>query len=101
MKRALGALAVIAMVIVLFMWLGGWRWIMVQTAHWVAEPDPLPPPAGVVVERDIVFAETEDGPLSLDLYIPDPRPPGKLPVVVFVFGGGWFAGNKNQVQISC
>ncbi len=99
MKRVLGTLAVIGTVLALAMWLGGGRWLMVQYARSLAEPDPIAPPPGVQVERDIVFAQTEDGPLTLDIYTPDPRPPGRLPVVVFVFGGGWFVGNKNQVQL--
>lgn len=64
-----------------------------------AEPAPAAPPAGVSVERDIVYAETEDGPLALDVLLPDPLPEEKLPVVVYVFGGGWMAGNKHQVQV--
>lgn len=98
-KRVFGILAVVGTVLALVLWLGGGRWLVVQAARSMAEPDPVAPPPGVAVERDIVFAQTEDGPLTLDLYTPDPRPPGRLPVVVFVFGGGWFVGNKNQVQI--
>ena len=99
MKRVLGTLAVIGAVLALAMWLGGGRWLVVQYARSLAEPGPIAPPSGVEVERNIVFARTEDGPLALDIYTPDPRPPGRLPVVVFVFGGGWFVGNKDQVQL--
>ena len=99
MKRVIGTLAVIGAVLALAMWLGGGRWLVVQYARSLAEPGPIAPPSGVEVERNIVFARTEDGPLALDIYTPDPRPPGRLPVVVFVFGGGWFVGNKDQVQL--
>ena len=77
----------------------GCQSLIVQLAQKKAEPEPVAPPAGVSVERDIVFAEIEDGPLTLDVFLPDPRPEGKLPVVVYVFGGGWSAGNKHQVQL--
>ena len=99
MKRVLATLAVIGAVLALALWLGGGRWLMRQSARSLAEPDPVPPPPGVQVERDIVFAQTAAGPLRLDIYTPDPRPSGRLPVVVFVFGGGWLVGNKNQVQL--
>lgn len=99
MKRALAMLLTIVLLGVLAASLGAGRWLTAQLAHIVAEPAPIAPPSGVAVERDIVFAETDEGELLLDIYTPDPRPPGKLPVVVFVYGGGWLAGNKNQVQI--
>ncbi len=57
-------------------------------------------PAGVDVARDIGFAETEHGPLALDLYTPSVRPAEPLPLVVWVYGGGWFVGNRNQIQLS-
>ena len=99
MKRVLVILAATCMAVALGLWLGGARWLLVQIAHQVAEPAFVAPPPDIEVERDIVFAQTEDGPLSLDVYTPKDGPLGRLPVVVFVFGGGWFAGNKHQVQL--
>lgn len=44
----------------------------------------------------IVFAERENRPLTLDLYLPDaPRP---APLVVFIHGGGWRGGSPRQVE---
>jgi acetyl esterase/lipase len=60
------------------------------------------PPAGavrdllekVVVERDVVYGRAGERELKLDLV--KPRNPGaaKLPVAVFIHGGGWRAGDK-------
>ena len=58
------------------------------------------PPDDMAVLRDIVFAETEHGQLDLDLYTPKARPAEKLPLVVWVYGGGWYVGNKHQIQLS-
>jgi acetyl esterase/lipase len=98
-KRILVIVAATFMAVALGLWLGGGRWLLVQIAHRMAEPAAVVPPPDIEVERDIVFAQTADGPLALDIYTPWDRPAGGLPVVVFVFGGGWFAGNKNQLQL--
>ncbi len=47
-------------------------------------------------ERDIAYAEPRNERQLLDVY----RPPtgSKLPVVVWVHGGGWMRGSKNQVD---
>jgi len=74
------------------------QWLIIQLARQVAEPGPFDVPLDINVERDVVFAETDDGPLALDIYTPKIRPVERLPVIVFVFGGGWFAGNKYQIQ---
>ena len=50
-------------------------------------------PEGVFAERDVVYGETEDGPLTLDVYKPT-AVSESLPVVVFVHGGGWKGGDK-------
>ena len=44
--------------------------------------------------RNIEYARPDDFPLQLDLYIPRgiPKP---MPVVLWVHGGGWCAGNKD------
>ncbi|RST29975.1 alpha/beta hydrolase [Sphingomonas ginkgonis] len=37
-----------------------------------------------------------DPRLKLDVWVPDRRPAGPLPVVVFFYGGGWVAGNRGD-----
>ena len=78
MKRVLGALALFVAVTLLFLWLDDGRWLIVQQARARAEPEFVTPSPGIAVETDNVFAKTQNGPLRLDLYTPDPRPPGKL-----------------------
>jgi acetyl esterase/lipase len=53
---------------------------------------PLPPDARTV--RDVVFATRPTGPLKLDLYIP--ARPGPRPLILWIHGGGWFAGDRGQ-----
>jgi len=60
-----------------------------------AEPRKVKEEPDMDVRRDLVYSTPDSGPLLLDLY----RPRGDkaaLPVVLVLFGGGWFAGNKNQ-----
>lgn len=52
-------------------------------------------PEGVELIRDIQYTSTPHGPLRLDLYRPETFN-GNLPVIVFVHGGGWKAGDKQS-----
>ncbi|CAL9282598.1 alpha/beta hydrolase fold domain-containing protein [Streptomyces sp. SudanB182_2057] len=69
-----------------------------------APPDParlpLPPPArpepGVRLLRGAVYAVPDGSrPLETDLWLPEPAD-GPLPVVVFVHGGGWRTGLRDD-----
>ena len=51
-------------------------------------------PEGVRVLRDLVYKRPYVWPLELDLYRPE-KFTGRLPVVVWVHGGGWKNGSKN------
>ncbi len=73
---------------------------MVGLARSMAEPGWEDPPEDIAVARDIEFASTDQGPLLLDLYTPRERPEAAMPLVVWVHGGGWFVGNRNQIQLS-
>ena len=83
--------------------LGGFKILMRQLMHSMGEPKAVPPPPGITVQRDIEFVQTADGPLLLDLFKPTENPiqssSKALPVVVFLFAGSWFGGNKNQHQM--
>jgi acetyl esterase/lipase len=57
------------------------------------QPGPLP--ADVRVERDIAYAEPKNQRQMLDVY--RPAAGAKLPVVVWIHGGGWRAGDKTEV----
>lgn len=48
------------------------------------------------IERDIPYAEPKNERQLLDVYAPQSG--SKLPVVVWVHGGGWMRGGKNEVD---
>ena len=54
---------------------------------------PLPP--GVKVERNIAYVENGHERNRLDLYLPE-KSAGRLPLVVWIHGGGWTAGSKEN-----
>ena len=53
-------------------------------------------PASVVLEADIPYAGTENPRQRLDLLLPAERGDAPLPVVVYIHGGAWFAGDKSK-----
>ena len=89
---ALAALAVFVACKLLAYW---WKWF----GRRMAEPPPQPLLEGVEVIRDIEFTRTPNGPLLLDIYKPaDASPSAPLPVVMFMYGGGWMTGNRHQLK---
>jgi acetyl esterase/lipase len=55
-------------------------------------------PEGVKVERDLEYARAGDVALRLDLYLPE-KDEGAGPLVVWVHGGAWQAGSKDNCPI--
>jgi acetyl esterase/lipase len=55
-------------------------------------------PHTVKVQRDIEYARVNGHSLRLDIYSPK-KSAGKLPVVVWLHGGGWNMGDKNFCPI--
>ena len=51
--------------------------------------------AGVTVHRDLAYVENGHARQKLDLYLPE-KSAGPLPVIVWVHGGGWATGSKEQ-----
>lgn len=49
----------------------------------------------VTFELDIPYAGTGNPLQRLDLYLPKNRRSAKLPVIVFIHGGGWMGGDKS------
>ncbi|MFF0222877.1 alpha/beta hydrolase fold domain-containing protein [Streptomyces sp. NPDC004629] len=43
--------------------------------------------------KDQVFAQRDTGPLLMDLVLPD-RPTGNDPAIIWLHGGGWWAGDR-------
>jgi len=55
----------------------------------------VPPlPENVVLERDIQYGQAGEHPLLLDIVRPKAESPQPRPVVLFIHGGGWAAGDK-------
>ena len=58
------------------------------------EPPTAPAEDKMEIRKDLPYASPENPRQKLDLYLPTPRTTAKLPIVVFIHGGGWKAGNK-------
>jgi acetyl esterase/lipase len=75
---------------------------MLALLAWAPEAlaqDKRPPfqvPAGVKVERDLAYAPGGHERQKLDLYLPEKKPGGPLPLVVWIHGGGWQGGSKDR-----
>lgn len=53
-------------------------------------------PSGIRIERDLAYAQPKNERQLLDVYAPATRK--NLPVVLWVHGGGWMRGSKNEVD---
>src|SRR5689334_6359014 len=51
---------------------------------------------GVLLTKDIVYTRAGRTKLKLDIYQPDPLPAQPAPIVVYIHGGGWQYGNKDE-----
>lgn len=58
-------------------------------------PPPPPLPAGVEVVRDVEYGTGGGRPLRMHLVRPQSPPPDPMPVVVYIHGGAWRAGNRD------
>lgn len=54
------------------------------------------PPRGYKSKRDVFYADTDNPRQSLDLYLPEAKRDSPSPLLVFVHGGAWRAGNKRS-----
>ena len=61
---------------------------------WAAKP--VARSEAVVAYPDLPYAGNQNPRQALDLYLPKDRAPGaRLPVVVYIHGGGWYRGSKD------
>lgn len=87
-----GVLAIIAPLLV------GCEAISERISRVYLEPSPPTAPRGVVAHRDIRFAGTPERDLYLDVYLPESVGDEPLPVILFLYGGGWEKGNRHQFR---
>jgi acetyl esterase/lipase len=55
-------------------------------------------PDDVEAKRDVEYGVANDVSLKLDVYKPKKPPQGLMPAVVWIHGGGWRQGDKNNAQ---
>lgn len=74
--------------------------VIALLAAGLAQPSrgPVPVPPGVQAVRNLVYASPQQTNLLLDLYLPEKRAAGPLPVVVWIFGGAFRMGSKDDGQ---
>ncbi|MFN0105850.1 MAG: alpha/beta hydrolase fold domain-containing protein [Bryobacteraceae bacterium] len=79
----------------------GSKAVLFSEAGVIPQPgQPRPTPAGVRAERNIVYAKAGDRELQLDLYLPE-KPAGKpMPLIVWIHGGAWRAGSKDNAPVA-
>ena len=54
------------------------------------------------VKKNVLYKQTEEAKLTLDLYYPESYSSGELlPTAIFYFGGGWVGGNRNHFAPHC
>jgi acetyl esterase/lipase len=70
--------------------------VVLGSAAIAAAEEKPKPPAGVKVLRDLQYVEGGHERNRLDLYLPEKAVKGRLPVVVWIHGGAWYAGSKND-----
>lgn len=63
----------------------------------MSHADPPPVPSGVTVLRDLVYAETPEQELQLDLYLPQAESDQPRPLIMYIHGGGWRFGNRHML----
>lgn len=65
-----------------------------------ASGDIRPPlPKGVRRLANLEYAETPSGKQLIDLYLPEGAPAGPLPTVLWIHGGGWKGGSKENCPL--
>ncbi len=68
--------------------------LLIAPRLWGAPPPPLP--EAMAVYPEISYAGNRNPRQMLDLLLPQKRAPGvRLPVVVYLHGGGWYRGSKD------
>src|SRR5438477_2342065 len=83
-----GLLSIFSIILAAF---APWAGVMAQQAK---APPPLP--AGMKLVKDLEYGHIGERKLVLDLYLPEAAEKPS-PLIIWVHGGGWAAGSKDQV----
>ena len=67
-------------------------WLSFGSATLAQNPPPVP--AAVIAHRDLAYVAKAHARQKLDLYLPE-KGDGPFPLIVWIHGGGWTAGDKN------
>ena len=86
----------VLLALVLLVPLSGCEFITSRIFEAYLEPGAPSAPDGVIAYRDQVYAKRGERELLLDVYAPEEQGEAALPVIVFLFGGAWEAGNRHQ-----
>src|SRR5262245_57118545 len=77
--------------------------LIILCALTICTPQPEPLQAaqqskgeGYLLTTDMVFSRAGRTKLKLDIYQPDPLPKEKMPIVLYIHGGGWKFGSKDE-----
>jgi acetyl esterase/lipase len=83
------------LILVSLVWLASFASAQERQRPRAERPSP-PLPAGFKVIRDVEYVPDGGRSRSLDLYVPEAKPEKALPLVVWIHGGAWLAGNKEH-----
>jgi acetyl esterase/lipase len=73
--------------------------VLAQGCALLGPPREVSEPLEVEIRRDITYATVDGRELKLDLYMIEGARE-RLPVVVWIHGGGWFRGNRSPCPIA-
>lgn len=54
-------------------------------------------PDGSTLTENVTYKSTPQGDLKLDIYLPHSQKSQKVPVIVYIHGGSWMHGNKDEI----
>jgi acetyl esterase/lipase len=72
--------------------------ILVVSTAACAQAGPPRLPEGFKAVNDVAYTDTGNARHKLNLYVPEQKPATPLPVIVYIHGGGWENGSKDNAE---